>query len=216
MYSRFLDNKYTKWYKLIIEAPQLEGYTETHHIIPSSIGGTNDASNLVKLSGKAHLICHMLLTKMVVGHEKHKMIRAFNMTAYAKNSYQMRYQPCSRIYEYLKEQLSLSRSELNIKLWKTPEYRAKVWTLERKVRYSGVTGVIAKRIANDNGAHKQRTTAMWKDPNYRSKVSKARSIAKTTKCEIKGIVYRSLLAATKTCGISGYMLRKDPSFKILS
>ncbi|UPW42414.1 hypothetical protein EBPHNEJP_00116 [Salmonella phage CF-SP2] len=39
-------------------------YTESHHIIPKCMGGTNDKSNLVNLSSKDHYIAHWLLTKM--------------------------------------------------------------------------------------------------------------------------------------------------------
>lgn len=37
------------------------GYGEKHHIIPKCLGGSNDKSNLVKLTPKEHLLCHKLL-----------------------------------------------------------------------------------------------------------------------------------------------------------
>ena len=39
-------------------------YYEIHHIIPKSIGGTDDESNLVSLKLKEHYICHKLLCKI--------------------------------------------------------------------------------------------------------------------------------------------------------
>ena len=33
---------------------EIEGYTETHHILPKSIGGTDEKENLVKLSFPEH------------------------------------------------------------------------------------------------------------------------------------------------------------------
>ena len=39
-------------------------YTEKHHIIPKCMGGTNDKSNLVKLTAREHYIAHKLLTKI--------------------------------------------------------------------------------------------------------------------------------------------------------
>ena len=36
-------------------------YFETHHIIPKSEGGTNNASNLVKLTAREHFVAHWLL-----------------------------------------------------------------------------------------------------------------------------------------------------------
>lgn len=76
----FLDNKYTKWYYNIIQNAQnrtlLEGYSEKHHIIPKSLGGSNDTSNLVKLTAREHFVCHLLLRKMTTGKNKSKMIYA--------------------------------------------------------------------------------------------------------------------------------------------
>jgi len=39
------------------------GYVEKHHIIPRSLGGTNDKENLVALSGREHYIAHLLLAR---------------------------------------------------------------------------------------------------------------------------------------------------------
>lgn len=40
-----------------------KGY-EIHHIIPKSVGGSNNQSNLVKLTYREHFIAHVLLTKL--------------------------------------------------------------------------------------------------------------------------------------------------------
>jgi len=40
------------------------GYFEKHHILPKSLGGSNDKNNLVKLTAREHFICHWLLVKM--------------------------------------------------------------------------------------------------------------------------------------------------------
>lgn len=76
-------------YKLIYESiieyaktrTNLTGYFETHHILPKSLGGTNDVSNLVKLTAREHFICHWLLVKMFNKgtDERNKMLYAFWM-----------------------------------------------------------------------------------------------------------------------------------------
>jgi 5-methylcytosine-specific restriction endonuclease McrA len=74
-------NKYHRWYNQIIEHRRTnlaEGYTEKHHIVPKSLGGTNDTTNLVSLTAREHFVCHWLLTKMVVGDDRIKMLRALN------------------------------------------------------------------------------------------------------------------------------------------
>jgi len=77
----FLLNKYTKWYYSIINnrlSSLAEGYTERHHIIPKSLGGTNDDTNLVALTAREHYLCHLLLLRMTTGTDHTKMLRAFN------------------------------------------------------------------------------------------------------------------------------------------
>ena len=78
----FINNKYTRWYYNIItnvqsRTLQFDVYTEKHHIIPKSLGGSNDKSNLVKLLPKEHFACHRLLTKMTEGDARRKMCYAF-------------------------------------------------------------------------------------------------------------------------------------------
>lgn len=80
----FIDNKYTRWYYNIITNAQLrilpvDIYIEKHHILPRSLGGTNIDNNLVKLTAREHFICHLLLTKMTTGQNKHKMSKALTM-----------------------------------------------------------------------------------------------------------------------------------------
>lgn len=77
----YLDNKYTKWYNNIIykckNRLNPNFYTEKHHIIPQSLGGPNTNDNIVNLTPKEHYIVHHLLTKMVEGLNKQKMVYAY-------------------------------------------------------------------------------------------------------------------------------------------
>lgn len=43
---------------------RVDGYSELHHVLPRSLGGTDDSSNLVSLTSKEHFVAHMLLAKM--------------------------------------------------------------------------------------------------------------------------------------------------------
>lgn len=75
----FIVNKYTRWYYNIITNAQArtlpkEIYTEKHHIIPKSLGGSNKKDNLVALTAREHFVCHWLLTKMATGLVKQKMV----------------------------------------------------------------------------------------------------------------------------------------------
>lgn len=45
-------------------------YTETHHIIPRCLGGSDEISNLVKMTPEEHYVAHQLLVKMYPGNSK--------------------------------------------------------------------------------------------------------------------------------------------------
>ena len=105
----FKENKYTKWYFNIIHsrlASPASGYTEKHHIIPRSLGGSNDLTNLVKLSAREHFVCHLLLIRMVNQEVKHKMVYAAWQQSRTRNY--TGYKVTNRIYELLKKQMSES------------------------------------------------------------------------------------------------------------
>jgi hypothetical protein len=46
---------------------------ETHHIIPKSMGGTDDPDNLVDLTPREHYIAHKLLVKITQGEDRKRM-----------------------------------------------------------------------------------------------------------------------------------------------
>lgn len=105
----FMDNKYKRWYFDIMQNAQNRKtptvYTETHHIIPKSLGGTDDYDNLVCLTAKEHYVVHHLLTKMTSTLiERGKMWNAFFLM-HAKGKGQDRYYT-ARSYSYAKEQMA--------------------------------------------------------------------------------------------------------------
>jgi hypothetical protein len=80
---KFVESKYSKWYESLIHKAQLrgsiQGYKETHHIIPRSFGGDDSKKNLVQLTAREHYIAHALLWKMKFeGIYGSKMAFAFN------------------------------------------------------------------------------------------------------------------------------------------
>lgn len=98
-----LTNKYSKlYYTITSNAKQriTEGYTERHHIIPQSLGGSDDEDNLVDLTAREHFICHWLLIKMTDGDDRGKMLYALQGMK-AENKFQNRYHTkiTARVYE---------------------------------------------------------------------------------------------------------------------
>jgi hypothetical protein len=107
-------DKYTRWYNQITQRARFritEDYTETHHIQPRSLGGTDDIDNLVELTAREHFICHWLLTKMTTGEDRAKMIYALNGMK-RSNKFAQRYETkiTARVYESLKKEFSVVHS----------------------------------------------------------------------------------------------------------
>lgn len=123
----FLNNKYKKWYDLIVKRAGnrlLEGYYEIHHILPKSLGGNDLNNNLVKLTAREHFICHLLLTKMVEGNNKYKMIKAAKIMSVGHSTGQQRYKVTNRIYSLLKENVEVPM-EVKLKMRESQRNRFK-------------------------------------------------------------------------------------------
>lgn len=122
-------NKYETWYTAIVQRGKsriLDEYSETHHIIPKSLGGTDDKDNLVKLTAREHFICHWLLTKMYKDESRYKMINALYIMQ-GQSTYQKRYKTkiTSRVYKVLREEYALYISKMNKGRIQPPEEKAK-------------------------------------------------------------------------------------------
>lgn len=107
--------QYTKIYNDIIERSKLrklDGYKEKHHIVPKSLGGTDDKGNIAILTAKEHFICHLLLTKIYKSDvvKYRKCIKAFMMML-CDNEKHQRYKT-SKVYASLREDFSRIQSEL--------------------------------------------------------------------------------------------------------
>lgn len=58
---------YQKIYNKLIERSKdrtIDGYFEKHHVIPKSLGGTDDHSNIVILTPEEHYLAHQLLVRI--------------------------------------------------------------------------------------------------------------------------------------------------------
>lgn len=69
----FNPSKYTTLYFKLIEHFKGAEDGENHHIIPKSLGGTNNTDNICKVPSRVHFILHKLLTKMTDGDNFIKM-----------------------------------------------------------------------------------------------------------------------------------------------
>lgn len=83
-----------------------EGGYEIHHILPKSMGGSDDENNLVKLTYREHFIAHRLLFKITKGLDKRKMYHTIRMMTGYKRYVN------GKSYETLKKSLSCFEQNL--------------------------------------------------------------------------------------------------------
>lgn len=60
---------YSRYEKFIgcLKEQSVDGYYELHHIVPRSLGGSDDKSNLVALTARQHFVAHWMLARACGG-----------------------------------------------------------------------------------------------------------------------------------------------------
>lgn len=103
---------YQKIYNSLIEKRLKEpasGYTERHHIVPKSLGGSNNPSNLVVLTGREHWVAHLLLHKI---HRLPQTAHACHMMACGSKRRGIDKIKSSRMYQSIREECALNVSKV--------------------------------------------------------------------------------------------------------
>jgi hypothetical protein len=154
--SKYMD-RYNKIITRAIGRPKLKGITEAHHIIPKSMGGTDDDQNIVNLTFREHYLAHLILTKCcyINNNHKNKMLQAFwfmcTRTKQVKNS---------RLYQNLRSKFVISITGQN-----SPNYGRKHSEKQKQaasIKYSGE--------GNPMYGKRFKQTKEWCD--YQSKIKK--------------------------------------------
>jgi len=99
---------YKKIYNHIINNPKSqERITERHHIVPRSLGGSDDPDNIIEVSPRVHYLLHLLLYKITSGDDKKKMWYAvWNMSNQGKIK-------TGAMYQFIREECSARQREIN-------------------------------------------------------------------------------------------------------
>lgn len=139
---------YEKIYKDLVESRKLldrnkkDGtYYEIHHILPKSLGGSNDKDNLVFLTAKEHFVAHLLLTHFLKGKDRSKMVYALWRLATSRSSVRKE-TFSSRTYETAKRILSEERKKIRLSL----EIKNKM-SISQKERWLNTSEKRKKEIA---------------------------------------------------------------------
>lgn len=165
----FIDNKYTRIYNSIVAQAKSRVnscYTEKHHIIPKSLGGTNDINNIVELTAKEHYLCHLLLIKMTEGANRTKMrYAAYKFTHI--NPYQgKRLKITGRRYQYLKEQMSLANKE------RPGPNKGKKMSEEQKMKISNA--LKGRKLGPQSHEHRRKLGQYTRTAEHKRKISESR------------------------------------------
>lgn len=160
-----VNNKYLKVYNTIIQNrsknPIIKGYGERHHILPRSLGGSNDKSNLIKLSAREHFICHLLLIK-IYKNEPYKQLKMYQ--AFLRLSTKENQKLHSRLYKHFKEQYAIKikgrdLSKRKGKIWVCKDGKNKIISKEELTLYLE-KGWIHGRIVDCSNIYNHKNT-IW-------------------------------------------------------
>ena len=94
---------YEKIYKDLIlkaKARTFTEFTERHHIIPKSLGGSDNNDNLIHLTPREHYLAHLLLTKLFPNEPKLAFALWFMSQKNSSTTLSRKYNVTSRQYEY--------------------------------------------------------------------------------------------------------------------
>jgi len=226
----FIQNKYTNWYNNIITNAQARTlpkniYIERHHIIPRSLGGNNEQSNLVKLTAREHFVCHLLLTKMTIGRMRYKMSKALTMIMSIRRvGDRTNYSITSKWYEHARKLASIVRADYwteerrTVQSIKTTNYFATVdkSTDEYKRRGEGARQYNLNKIWTEKAISSRLENCLKNAAARKGKKNPAQSLRMKGKCQTpEANVKRSIaLKGRKTSnGMLGKKHREESNRK---
>jgi hypothetical protein len=74
-YQRFID---------ALKGQSVDGYAEVHHIVPRSLGGSDDAGNLIRLTARQHYVAHWMLARAIGGSASRSFFMMSNFGKYGR------------------------------------------------------------------------------------------------------------------------------------
>lgn len=216
------ESKYSRWYEALITKARnrtIEGYVETHHIIPRSFGGNDSKANLVKLTAREHYVAHALLWKMnFSGVYNSKMAFAFN-TFISKMTTKVRgvhhtYKIPSRVYETFRKEYSRLLKEKYAREGGTFLGKKHSEETKRKIGEKSKLKEFKRGPENPQWGKKQNVSpegkaarlaalrANWSDPDWKQQVLEKRKEANKRP---------EVIAARKSASDARIGVKRDPA-----
>ena len=190
----FLQNEFTEQYIELIESaknnPPQDEYTEKHHIIPKSLGGTDSPDNIVVLSLRDHLLAHKLLVDMTEGVNRGKMGRAYKLMI--DQNICDDFEILAEEYERTRILVSKHQSEKMKSNWKDDDFRSNMIQqaynrYENKEYHNTFRKIMSDQNKIDSHIDKVGTKIAVDDKTYNSIAEAAKDLNKS-----KGTISRLL------------------------
>lgn len=134
-------------------------YHERHHILPKSLGGTNEESNLIDLFPQEHYLAHKLLLQEDPTNEK--LINAYALMTFMKKEGREIIQITPEEYAEARKAFSDSLKEK----WKDKEYRE----LQTNILYDRWKDPGYRRKQSESRT--RLNYKMWSDPDFKARMS---------------------------------------------
>lgn len=175
LYQRFIESRPTRTKKT-------KDGLETHHILPRSLGGSNEQANLVVLTPKEHYLAHRLLVKCHTGEARMKMSFALYSLGHFKNRHRKKRVLNSRQYRLIREQYHATMRTAEWKSWSSAKTKRQ-WTPERRARQAEITRQQwrdGKKEYLKSDAYRKKQginrKKLWQDPAYREFQSRVQTL----------------------------------------
>jgi len=190
IYNDFIEDRRTTEDALIASGE----YFERHHVVPRSMGGTDDASNMIALTAGDHYFAHLCLAKAYGGSQwlgvwatsgmdkdNRRKIDLFSLRAMVNFARINMAQHLSDTQKGVaKPHMAGEKNPMN-----TSEYREKQLAAVRSEQYRKKMSAISRRTQNDPEVQKKRIAntdfaktaesmkKLWADPCYAKRMSEA-------------------------------------------
>jgi hypothetical protein len=76
-------NRYVRFINRL-KGQSVDDYAEVHHIVPRSLGGSDDADNLIRLTARQHFIAHWMLARALGGSAARAFFMMSNFGKYGQ------------------------------------------------------------------------------------------------------------------------------------
>jgi hypothetical protein len=182
------------------ESNIITDYFEQHHIIPKCLGGSDEESNIVKLTAKAHFTVHHLLCKIYPNN--YKLASAFNfMCCHTSNNRTRRIN--SRLFEIARKHFANNHPMKNpIIKQKCANSLKKYWDIKGRkpkvIKLKKHNTVKTKKYENWNAYQVEKAILYWSTHYDDIDVCHLDGYPKCRQCD-KITPYRNSIYCSKSC-----------------